>query len=147
MLELCFNQANALLIEYIFLHHLIGEFNYLTCSINVYFQDGKRTDFGFLFDIDGVIVRGKKLLPSAKDAFDLLVDDKGKFKVPVLFVTNAGNTLRQNKAKDLSDWLGVEVSTSPLVPLTVFLKFSMLIKVILYSYLILKKMNEPITDS
>lgn len=67
-------------------------------------------DFGFLFDIDGVIVRGKKLLPSAKDAFNLLVDDKGKFKVPVLFVTNAGNTLRQKKAKDLSDWLGIEVS-------------------------------------
>lgn len=74
-------------------------------------QDGKKVDFGFLFDIDGVIVRGKKLLPSAKDAFNMLVDDKGKFKVPVLFVTNAGNTLRQNKAKDLTNWLGIEVSS------------------------------------
>lgn len=66
-------------------------------------------DFGFLFDIDGVIVRGKKLLPSAKDAFRMLIDENGKFKVPVLFVTNAGNTLRQKKAKALSDWLDIEV--------------------------------------
>lgn len=78
-------------------------------------QDGKKVDFGFLFDIDGVIVRGKKLLPSARDAFKMLIDDKGKFKVPVLFVTNAGNTLRQNKARDLSDWLGIEVSIHTMV--------------------------------
>ena len=65
-----------------------------------------------MFDIDGVIVRGKKLLPSAKDAFRMLIDDHGKFKVPVLFVTNAGNTLRQKKAKALSDWLDIEVCFS-----------------------------------
>ena len=39
----------------------------------------------------------------------MLVDDKGKFKVPVVFVTNAGNTLRQNKAKALSEWLDIKV--------------------------------------
>ena len=72
-------------------------------------QSLNHADFGFLFDIDGVIVRGKKLLPFAKDAFRLLLDDNGKFRIPVLFVTNAGNTLRQGKAKALSDWLGIEV--------------------------------------
>ncbi|KAH3881124.1 hypothetical protein DPMN_005047 [Dreissena polymorpha] len=74
-------------------------------------KEGKKADFGFLFDIDGVFVRGKKVLPQARDAIRLLVDEKGKFRHPVLFVTNAGNTLRQNKAEALSGWLDVEVIT------------------------------------
>ena len=73
------------------------------------FQSLQPIDFGFLFDIDGVIVRGKKLLPFAREAFQMLLDKSGKFNVPVLFVTNAGNCLRQNKAKALSEWLGIEV--------------------------------------
>jgi len=40
---------------------------------------GKRDpDFGILFDIDGVIVRGKRVLPSSPEAFKLLVDEKVK---------------------------------------------------------------------
>ena len=67
------------------------------------------TSFGLLFDIDGVIVRGHKLLPTAREAFRLLTNEEGKFWVPTIFVTNAGNSLRENKAKQLSDWLDVEV--------------------------------------
>jgi hypothetical protein len=33
----------------------------------------------------------------------------GHFQVPALFVTNAGNTLRQRKAEQLSEWLKVKV--------------------------------------
>ena len=69
----------------------------------------EKPGFGFLFDIDGVILRGKKVLPSAIQAFKSLTDGKGRFRVPCIFVTNAGNTLRQNKAAQLSDLLGVEV--------------------------------------
>lgn len=77
---------------------------------NLYFiLQGNNPCFGFLFDIDGVIVRGKRLLPSAKEAFRLLTDEYGKFRVPALFVTNAGNMLRQEKAKQLSNWLGIQV--------------------------------------
>lgn len=65
--------------------------------------------FGFLFDIDGVIVRGKRLLPSARAAFELLIDRHGHFQVPTLFVTNAGNSLRQQKAEQLSEWLKIKV--------------------------------------
>lgn len=72
-------------------------------------MQGNNPCFGFLFDIDGVIVRGKRLLPSAKEAFRLLTDEYGKFRVPALFVTNAGNMLRQEKAKQLSNWLGIQV--------------------------------------
>ena len=62
-----------------------------------------------LFDIDGVIVRGRKVLPFAPKAFERLVDEDGKFRVPTVFVTNAGNSMRQTKANQLSEWLNVEV--------------------------------------
>ncbi|RUS84894.1 hypothetical protein EGW08_007363, partial [Elysia chlorotica] len=85
-----------------------------------------KCDFGFLFDIDGVIVRGRKPLPLAKEAFSLLTEDK-KFKIPTVFVTNAGNSLRSRKAQQLSEWLGVEVSEDQVVlshsPLKMFCQF------------------------
>lgn len=84
-------------------------------------------DFGFLFDIDGVIKRGKRILPSAKEAFRLLTDESGKFRLPVVFVTNAGNTFRQSKADELSELLGIKVSTEQVVmshsPLKMFKQF------------------------
>uniref|UniRef100_A0A672U3C6 Haloacid dehalogenase-like hydrolase domain-containing 5 n=1 Tax=Strigops habroptila TaxID=2489341 RepID=A0A672U3C6_STRHB len=74
--------------------------------------------FGFLFDIDGVLVRGKTPIPAAKTAFQKLVNSQGQFVVPVVFVTNAGNCLRQEKADQLSQLLGVPdqvmMSHSPL---------------------------------
>lgn len=66
--------------------------------------------FGFLFDIDGVLVRGKTPIPAARTAFRKLVNSQGQFLVPVVFVTNAGNCLRQEKADQLSHLLGVPVS-------------------------------------
>ncbi|XP_005052909.1 PREDICTED: cat eye syndrome critical region protein 5-like [Ficedula albicollis] len=66
--------------------------------------------FGFLFDIDGVLVRGKTPIPAARTAFQKLVDSQGQFLVPVVFVTNAGNCLRQKKADQLSHLLGVPIS-------------------------------------
>lgn len=65
--------------------------------------------FGLLFDIDGVLVRGRTPIPAAKQCFRNLVDRNGKYKVPVVFVTNAGNSLRQAKAEHLSHLLDVEV--------------------------------------
>lgn len=67
--------------------------------------------FGFLFDIDGVLVRGKTPIPAAKTAFQKLVNSQGQFLVPVVFVTNAGDCLRQKKADQLSHVLGVPVSS------------------------------------
>lgn len=66
--------------------------------------------FGLLFDIDGVLVRGRTLIPAAKQCFRNLVDRNGKYKVPVVFVTNAGNCMRQTKAEHLSHLLEVEVN-------------------------------------
>ncbi|XP_064632832.1 haloacid dehalogenase-like hydrolase domain-containing 5 [Lineus longissimus] len=90
-------------------------------------HDMQEPQFGFLFDIDGVMVRGRKVLPSARSALRLLTDGHGHFRVPTIFVTNAGNTLRQNKASQLSEWLGIEIQPQQVVmshsPLKMFTQF------------------------
>lgn len=89
--------------------------------------EGDRNLFGLLFDIDGVLVRGRTPIPAAKQCFRKLVDSDGKYKVPVVFVTNAGNSLRETKAEQLSHLLEVEVSADQVVlshsPLRVFSQF------------------------
>ena len=84
--------------------------------------------FGLMFDIDGVIVRGRTILPSAPDAFQLLYDSKAaQWRIPSIFVTNAGNTLRQQKADQLSNWLNVPVTEDQVVmshsPLKMFSEY------------------------
>ncbi|PNF35572.1 Haloacid dehalogenase-like hydrolase domain-containing 5 [Cryptotermes secundus] len=89
-------------------------------------MDGKPA-FGLLFDIDGVIVRGKKVLPSALASFKRLIDSEGKFRVPTVFVTNAGNVMRHEKAEQLSSWLEIEVDEEQVVmahsPLRMFQQY------------------------
>ncbi|XP_071815781.1 haloacid dehalogenase-like hydrolase domain-containing 5 [Apostichopus japonicus] len=80
----------------------------------------KKPHFGLLFDIDGVLVRGKRLLPQAVEAFRKISAfnpkaNRRELTVPTVFVTNAGNALRQTKARQLSEWLGVHVSESQVV--------------------------------
>ncbi|XP_061758899.1 haloacid dehalogenase-like hydrolase domain-containing 5 [Nerophis ophidion] len=83
--------------------------------------------FGLLLDIDGVLLRGRMLIPAAKKAFQKLVDPRGDFVVPLVFVTNAGNCLRQKKADQLSHILGVPVNQDQVImshsPLRMFKKF------------------------
>ncbi|XP_046405549.1 haloacid dehalogenase-like hydrolase domain-containing 5 isoform X2 [Ischnura elegans] len=80
-----------------------------------YISTVKGATFGLLFDIDGVLVRSNRVLPSVKETFSRLVDSKGKFRVPTLFVTNAGNKLRHQKAAQLTNWLDVEVNEDQVV--------------------------------
>lgn len=65
--------------------------------------------FGFLLDIDGVLVRGHRVIPAAVEAFRRLVNAQGQLRVPVVFVTNAGNILQHGKAQELSSLLGFKV--------------------------------------
>ena len=41
--------------------------------------------FGIMFDIDGVIMRGARVLPQAQRAFKLLTDENG-FRVPTVIL-------------------------------------------------------------
>uniref|UniRef100_A0A8C3QGD8 Haloacid dehalogenase like hydrolase domain containing 5 n=1 Tax=Cyanoderma ruficeps TaxID=181631 RepID=A0A8C3QGD8_9PASS len=68
--------------------------------------------FGFLFDVDGVLVRGSQPVPAARRAFQRLADSGGRLRVPVVFLTNAGNCLRSAKARELSQALGLQVTVT-----------------------------------
>ena len=96
---------------------------WLTVSVST-----KVPSFGLMFDIDGVIVRGKNVLPSAPETFSALYDrQEEKWRVPAIFVTNAGNSLRQKKADQLTNWLNVPVTEEQVVmshsPLKMFTEF------------------------
>eukprot|EP00069_Balaena_mysticetus_P014990 bmy_08987T0 len=71
--------------------------------------------FGFLLDIDGVLVRGHQVIPAAREAFRRLVDPQGQLRVPVVFVTNAGNILQCSKAQELSALLGLQVEPDQVI--------------------------------
>ena len=62
--------------------------------------------FGVVCDIDGVLVKESHVIKRAVRALQLLVDGEGKFKVPVMFVTNGGNCTEQSRADRLKALLG-----------------------------------------
>ncbi|CAF4534381.1 unnamed protein product [Rotaria socialis] len=84
--------------------NLIQNLRHLSSAINNQLAEPQ---FGLLFDIDGVLTRGRKLLPYTRDAFRNLVKANGEFRIPTLFVTNAGNELRLSKAAKLTQILGI----------------------------------------
>ncbi|XP_064632443.1 haloacid dehalogenase-like hydrolase domain-containing 5 isoform X2 [Lineus longissimus] len=79
--------------------------------------------YGVLFDIDGVIARGSKPLQAAKDMMPYLLNPDNSPRVPIAFCTNGCNK-DEDKAKALSEWLGVEITRDQVIhaqtPLRVF---------------------------
>ncbi|XP_043936664.1 haloacid dehalogenase-like hydrolase domain-containing 5 isoform X2 [Protopterus annectens] len=71
--------------------------------------------FGLLFDIDGVLLRGRTPLPAAKEAFRKLVNPQGQPRVPFVFVTNAANCLQRVKAEQLSCALEVPIGKEQVI--------------------------------
>ncbi|CAM9513222.1 unnamed protein product, partial [Phaeothamnion confervicola] len=64
------------------------------------------SSYAFAFDIDGVLLRGKGVLPGARDALRRLRDRD----VPFVFVTNGGGCTEAAKAEELSNMFDLEVS-------------------------------------
>ena len=67
-------------------------------------------------------------MPSAPEAFSHLYNhNEQKWRIPAIFLTNAGNTLRQKKADQLSNWLNVPVTEDQVVmshsPLKMFTEY------------------------
>ena len=61
--------------------------------------------FGVLLDIDGVLVRGRKPIPGAREALEMLRQSD----VPTVFLTNGGCESEKEAAERLSDKIGFEV--------------------------------------
>ncbi|XP_059925493.1 haloacid dehalogenase-like hydrolase domain-containing 5 [Gadus macrocephalus] len=87
----------------------------------------RRSKPGLLVDVDGVLLRGRSVIPAARRVFQRLQDAAGHFRLPVVFVTNAGSCLRHNKAQQLSDMLGIKVTPDQVLlshgPLQMFQSF------------------------
>ncbi|EEP79729.1 conserved hypothetical protein [Uncinocarpus reesii 1704] len=67
--------------------------------------------YAFAFDIDGVLVRGGKAIPSAIQALKVLNgENEYGIKVPYIFVTNGGGKTEEERCLDLSRQLEYEVS-------------------------------------
>ncbi|KAI5969178.1 hypothetical protein CANMA_001845 [Candida margitis] len=55
-------------------------------------------NIAFVFDIDGVLIRGKKPIPQARSALELL----NREKIPFILMTNGGGVLEAEKAKEVT---------------------------------------------
>ena len=74
------------------------------------------TGAAFVFDIDGVLIRGKKVIPSAPTAMQSLYDFSSQmWKAPVIFLTNGGGVTEVTRAERLSNMLKVPVGAEQIV--------------------------------
>lgn len=72
-------------------------------------QQQQRCEAGILLDVDGVLVRGGSVIPAARRALRKLLDHRGDFLLPVVFLTNAASCRPEHKAQQLSSLLDVQV--------------------------------------
>ncbi|CAA7259180.1 unnamed protein product [Cyclocybe aegerita] len=69
--------------------------------------------FAFVFDIDGVLLRGRDVLPAAKRALNILEGDNVlRKKIPYILLTNGGGVGEHERCEKLSAQLGLPISTS-----------------------------------
>lgn len=66
---------------------------------------------GFAFDIDGVLLRGRKAIPRANTALKLLQ----YHKVPFILLTNGGGMTEAKRMAMVSEELGVDLDTNQLI--------------------------------
>ncbi|KAJ2850755.1 hypothetical protein IWW36_001650 [Coemansia brasiliensis] len=91
----------------------------LTCKRQLHTQDaGCRWHFGaaVVFDIDGVLVRGKQTIKEARRALDMLNgQNKLKRRIPFALLTNGGGVSEQDKASQISAMLGTRISANQVI--------------------------------
>ncbi|KIY50389.1 HAD-superfamily hydrolase [Fistulina hepatica ATCC 64428] len=70
----------------------------------------------FVFDIDGVLIRGSTAIPVARRALEIL-DGKNPFdaKIPYLLLTNGGGASESKRAERLSLVLGVDIDARQVI--------------------------------
>ena len=62
----------------------------------------------FALDIDGVLLKGSRVIPSARKALNLL----NKYSIPWIVLTNGGGTSEKHRVSELSRKLGVKIETN-----------------------------------
>ncbi|TDL22649.1 HAD hydrolase [Rickenella mellea] len=83
----------------------------------------RRSPVAFAFDIDGVLLRGKEVLPQARRALRLLDgENKLGMKIPHIFITNGGGVAEDIRCRKLTSQLGVEIKPTQLIQAHTVLK-------------------------
>ncbi|KAJ7718007.1 Haloacid dehalogenase-like hydrolase-domain-containing protein [Mycena maculata] len=67
--------------------------------------DHPKPPLAFVFDIDGVLIRGEDVLPPARRALAMLEE----MKLPYILLTNGGGVSEQARCKKLTAQLGFEI--------------------------------------
>ncbi|KAJ2649302.1 hypothetical protein IWW40_003290 [Coemansia sp. RSA 1250] len=87
----------------------------LSCKRQLHAQQW-HLDAAVVFDIDGVLVRGKQTIREARRALDMLSgQNKLNRRVPFALLTNGGGVSEQAKASQISRMLGFEISADQVV--------------------------------
>ncbi|GEQ66937.1 hypothetical protein JCM33374_g600 [Metschnikowia sp. JCM 33374] len=71
----------------------------------------KQSSKAFVFDIDGVLLRGNKAIPQAHQALALLNQEK----VPFILLTNGGGVSEESRVEFLSEKLDIDISPLQIV--------------------------------
>ena len=69
----------------------------------------------FVFDIDGVLLRGSTVLSQGKRALSLLLNNNRTWRFPVAFLTNGGGMTEESKAKQLSSYLNAPINANMVI--------------------------------
>lgn len=69
-------------------------------------------DMAFVFDIDGVLVHGDRLIPKGKRVLEILNGDKLGIKIPRIFLTNGSGKPEQARMQQLPKILHSPVSVT-----------------------------------
>eukprot|EP00833_Pecoramyces_ruminatium_P008758 jgi/Orpsp1_1/1182790/evm.model.c7180000082668.1 len=80
-------------------------------NVNVNLDVTKRKKPGIVFDIDGVLVKGKKVLPETLKTLKLL----HTLHIPYMFLTNGGGKTEKKKAQELSQRFQVPIREEQVV--------------------------------
>ncbi|KAG0002816.1 hypothetical protein BGZ79_002236 [Entomortierella chlamydospora] len=70
-----------------------------------------KAHYNVVFDIDGVLIKGKQVLPETHRALGLLQSNN----VPYIFLTNGGGLTETDKAAQLSKKIGIHISPDQLI--------------------------------
>ncbi|KAF7321495.1 hypothetical protein MKEN_00670300 [Mycena kentingensis (nom. inval.)] len=77
----------------------------------------------FVFDIDGVLIRGPHVLPAAKRALSILEGDNPfRQKIPYILLTNGGGVGERERCQNLTKKLGVQIDPEQYIQAHTILK-------------------------
>ncbi|EEB07243.1 hypothetical protein SJAG_02328 [Schizosaccharomyces japonicus yFS275] len=79
-------------------------------------EEPSPVEYAIAFDIDGVLLRGGDVIPGASESLRILNgENKYGIRVPYIFLTNGGGKSEEYRCNDLSQKLGIPVSTSQFI--------------------------------